>query len=165
MKSFFAKCAVALALFGTIAFVWQADAQNEGKKKKGAAADPTAAMAKKLESVELTADQKTKLEAINKEHGPKLKDAQAKVDKILTPEQIKARREAQQAAKAAGKKGKEAQDSVNEALKLTAEQKKAMEDAQKGLREAQMAYNTAVAGILTAEQKEKAKIGGRKKNA
>jgi Spy/CpxP family protein refolding chaperone len=161
MKSFFAKCAVALALLSTIAFVWQADAQNENKKKRGAA-DPTAAMAKKLESVELTADQKTKLEAINKEHGPKLKDAQAKVDKILTPEQIKARREAQQAAKAAGKKGKEAQDSVNEALKLTAEQKKAMDDAQKDLRDAQTAYNTAVAGILTAEQKEKAKIGGKK---
>jgi len=158
MKSFFAKCAIALALFGTISFVWQADAQNEGKKKKGGA-DPTAAMAKKLESVELTAEQKTKLEAINKEHGPKLKDAQAKVDKVLTPEQIKARREAQQANKAAGKKGKEATDALNAALKLTAEQQKAWEDAQKGLRDAQTAYNTAVARILTAKQKEKAKIG------
>jgi Spy/CpxP family protein refolding chaperone len=161
MKSFFAKCAVAFVLLASIAFVWQADAQNEGKKKKGG--DPTAAMAKKLESVDLTAEQKAKLETINKEHGPKLKDAQAKVDKILTPEQIKARREAQQAAKAAGKKGKEAQDSVNEALKLTAEQKKAMEDADKELKAAQASYNTAVAGILTAEQKEKAKIGGGKK--
>jgi len=163
MKSFFAKCAVALALFGAIAFAWQAEAQNQNKKKGGG--DPTAAMAKKLESVELTDEQKTKLKAINDEHGPKLKDAQAKVDKILTPEQIKARREAQQAAKAAGKKGKEAQDSVTEALKLTDEQKKTMADADKELKSAQSAYQTAVAGILTAEQKEKAKIGGRKKNA
>ena len=118
----------------------------------------------KLESVELTAEQKTKWEAVVAEHGPKLKAAAEKLSKALTPEQVKARQEAMQAAKAAGKKGKEAEASIKDALKLTPEQQKAFDDATKEQKEIQAAFNTAVAGILTAEQKEKAKLGGGKKN-
>ena len=162
MKSFFGKCVIAFGLLACATFTLSANAQKEEKKgKKGA--DPTAQMAKKLESAELTAEQKTKFKAISDEHGPKIKDAMAKVNKLLTPEQIKAKQEAQQAAKAAGKKGKEATDAVNEALKLTEEQKKAMADADKELKAVQATFNTAVADLLTAEQKEKAKIGGKKK--
>jgi Spy/CpxP family protein refolding chaperone len=161
MKSFFAKCVIAFGVLSCAFLSLTANGQNEKKGKK--APDPTAGIAKKLEAVELTAEQKTKIEALKAEHGPKLKDAQAKVDKVLTPEQMKARREAQQAAKAAGKKGKEAADSVKEALKLTAEQEKAMADADKELKDCLAAFTKGVAEILTPEQKEKAKIGGGKK--
>jgi len=163
MKSFYSKCLVALAVFACIALALRADAQNEGKKGKKNA-DPTAAMAKKLEGAELTADQKAKYEVIAKEHGPKLKAALDKVNSLLTPEQIKARNEAMKASKAAGKKGKEAQDAVDEALKLTDAQKKAKADADKELREVQTAFNKAVAEILTDAQKATTKLGGKKKN-
>lgn len=164
MKSFSFKCLVAFAVLAGLFLSMSASAQNEDKKNKKKGADPTAAMAKKLESVELTAEQKTKWEAVVAEHGPKLKAAAEKVSKALTPEQVKARQEAIKAAKAAGKKGKEAEASVAEALKLTAEQQKAYDDANKELKDAQASFTTAVAGLLTAEQKEKAKLGGGKKN-
>jgi hypothetical protein len=161
MKSFSLKCLIAFGILAGLFLTVSASAQKEEKKnKKGG--DPTAQMAKKLESVELTAEQKTKWEALVAEHSPKLKAANEKVSKALTPEQVKARQEAMQAAKAAGKKGKEADASVKEALKLTPEQQKAFDEATKEQREAQAAFTTAVANILTAEQKEKAKIGGKK---
>jgi colicin import membrane protein len=163
MKSFSLKCVVAFGLLACAFLSVSANAQKDQKKaKKGG--DPTAAMAKKLESVELTAEQKTKWEAVVAEHSAKLKAATEKLSKALTAEQVKARQEAMKAAKAAGKKGKETDALVKEALKLTAEQQKAFDDATKELKEAQASFTTAVAAILTAEQKEKAKIGGGKKN-
>lgn len=163
MNSFFTKCVIAFGILSCAFLSLTANAQKEDKKgKKGA--DPTAAMAKKLETLDLTAEQKAKIKAANDEHGPKLKAATEKVNKALTPEQMKARREAQAAAKAAGQKGKAAAEAINAALKLTPEQQKAYDDATKEMAAAQAAYNKAIADVLTAEQKEKAKIGGGKKN-
>jgi Spy/CpxP family protein refolding chaperone len=164
MKSFSFKCLVAFTVLAGFFLTVSANAQKEGKNAKKKGPDPTAQMAKKLEGLDLTAEQKTKWEAIVAEHGPKLKAAAEKVSKALTAEQVKARREATQAAKAAGKKGKEVEAAVKEALKLTPEQQKAFDEATQEQREVQSAFNAAVANILTAEQKEKAKIGGGKKN-
>jgi hypothetical protein len=162
MKSFFSKCVVAFALLSCTFLSLSAYAQKEEKKGKKAP-DPTAGVAKKLEAVELTAEQKTKIDAIKAEHGPKLTAAQEKVSKALTPEQVKARREAMAAAKAAGKKGKEAAEDVKAALKLTPEQEKGFADAEKELRDCTAAFTKAVVDVLTDEQKEKAKLGGKKK--
>jgi hypothetical protein len=153
--------ALGLAALIGVAFGAQ-DAKKE--KKGGKGADPTAAIKKNLESVELTSEQKEKLEKIYAEHGPKLKAAADKVNASLTEEQRKARGEAQKAAKAAGKKGKEAQEEALAAMKLTDEQKKAYDDASKGQQEAQAALRKAVSEVLTAEQKEKAGLGKKKKN-
>ena len=164
MKSFFVKCVIAFGILSCAFLSLTANAQKEDKKGNKKGADPTAAMAKKLETLDLSDDQKAKIKAANDEHGPKLKAANEKVSKALTPEQMKARREAQAAAKAAGQKGKAAAEAVNAALKLTPEQQKAYDDANKELTSAQAAYTKAIADVLTAEQKEKAKIGGGKKN-
>lgn len=163
MQSFTFKCLFAFAVLAGAFLTVSANAQKEEKKNKKKGPDPTAAMAKKLEGVDLTAEQKTKWEAVVAEHGPKLKAAAEKLSKALTPEQVKARQEAMQAAKAAGKKGKEAEASIKEALKLTAEQQKAFDDAAKEQKDVQAAFTTAVTSILTDEQKEKAKLGGKKK--
>jgi len=162
MKSFVVKCVVALGVLSFAFLSLTASAQNEKKNKKGA--DPTAAVSKKLEGIELTAEQKTKIDAIKAEHGPKLKAAQEKVSKALTPEQMKARREAMAAAKAAGKKGKEAAADVKAALKLTPEQEKALTAAETEMRDCTAAFTKAVAEVLTDEQKVKAKLGGKKRN-
>ena len=147
-----------LALVG-VAF----GAQNEKKEKKGKGGDPAAAIKKQLEGIELTTEQKEKLDKIYAEQGPKLKAAQEKVAASLTDEQRKARTEAQKAAKAAGTKGKQAEEEVLAAMKLTDEQKKAYEEATKGVRQAQVAFRSAVSEVLTAEQREKAGFGGKKK--
>ena len=70
-----------------VAFVAPAVAADKKKKKA-----PTAVKVPK--SIELTADQKTKVEALNKEFGPKLAECRKKAASIITADQKKARTEA-----------------------------------------------------------------------
>ena len=150
---------------GLAALIGVAFGAQEAKKEKkgGKGADPTAAVKKSLETVDLTSEQKEKLEKIYADEGAKLKAAADKVNASLTEEQRKARNEAQKAAKASGKKGKEAQDEDLAAMKLTDDQKKAYDEASKNQQEAQAAFRKAVSEVLTPEQREKAKLGGGKK--
>jgi hypothetical protein len=154
-----AGCAVAIiaALFAA------QDSQGQEKKKKKGGGDPTAKLKAKLDMAELPADVLEKAKKIVEEHAPKIKEAQAKVDAVLTDEQKKARSAAQKAAKDAGKKGKEAQDEVNAALKLTDEQKTKLEEAQKALAAANADLNKALGEVLSDEQKAKVGIKGKKK--
>lgn len=156
---------------GLLAVVCAVSAMNvqaqEKKKKKGAdrAAAPRAINQLKgqLEKLDLTAEQKTKVEEILKTHAPKLEAAQKKADEALSPEQRKARAEALSKARGEGKKGKELQESVNEAVKATDEQKSKMASANKELQEATQALRKEVVGVLTAEQKAKLGAGAKKK--
>ncbi len=100
-----------------------------------------------------------KIKELAKASAEKIKAAEEKVG--LTPEQKKARTEAQAKAKADGKTGKEAKEAVDAAMKLTDEQKaaqKEVDELRAGLRKEAMA-------LLTAEQKAKAGIKEGKKRA
>jgi Spy/CpxP family protein refolding chaperone len=144
-------------------------AQQDKKKKKGGGNDPTAKLRTKVKEAELGADLTAKVEKVIDEHAPKLKEAQAKVDAVLTDEQKSAQKAAKKAAKDAGKKGKEASDEVAAAVKLTDEQKKKMDEAQAALNSARSEMNKAINALLTAEQQEKVGTKGgkgkKKKNA
>jgi hypothetical protein len=164
MKSLLSKVLVAGCVLSIVAaLIAVPDSQGQEKKKKK---DATAGIKKKLEDAELGADLLEKCKKIVDEHAPKIAEAQAKVDAVLTDEQKKARNAAQKAAKDAGKKGKEAAADVEAALKLTDEQKGKMEEAQKALTAATNARNEALGALLTAEQKAKVGIakGKKKKN-
>lgn len=139
------------------------------EKRKGKAAKkppaPTIEALRMVEKLDLTADQKAKIEELKKEFGPKVAEAAKKLDEILTAEQKQARAEASKTAKAAGKKGKEAQQAVDEAMKLTDEQKDKMAEARKAMAALQKEIRGKVMDLLTAEQKEnlkKAQKGGKK---
>jgi len=148
-----------------LAFVMTGFAADEAKKdKKKAGNDPTAGLVKKATDEGLPEDAIAKIKTAAAEHGPKLKEAQAKVDSILTDEQKKARGEATKAAKAAGKKGKEAKADVDAALKLTDEQKKSIEASQKQLEECMAAFRKAATDSLTDEQKAKLGVAKKKKD-
>jgi Spy/CpxP family protein refolding chaperone len=118
-----------------------------------------------LAEIELTAEQKAKLEALKKEMGPKLMEARKKTEGILTEEQRNARAEAQKAARAAGKTGQEARAAAEAAVKLTDEQKTKMAAARKAAGELQRQVRDKVMALLTPEQKEtiKAKMKERLK--
>ena len=150
---------------GLVALIGVAFGAQEQKKEKkgGKRADPTAAIKTKLESLDLSAEQKEKIEKIFADQGAKVKAAAEKVAASLTDEQRKARAEANKSAKAAGKKGKEASDEALAAMKLTDEQKKAYDEATKAQQEAGQALNKAISEVLTPEQREKAGLGGGKK--
>ncbi|MBC7856375.1 MAG: hypothetical protein IAF94_23335 [Pirellulaceae bacterium] len=149
----------ALGLVALIGVAFGAQDAKKGKKG-GKRADPTAAIKTKLETLDLTSEQKEKIDKILAEQGPKVTAAVEKVNASLTDEQRKARNEAQKSAKAAGKKGKEANDEALTAMKLTDEQKKDYDAATKAQREANQALVSAVSDVLSPEQREKAKLGG-----
>jgi hypothetical protein len=83
----------------------------------------------------------------------------------LTPEQRTAQREARAKAQADGKKGKEMQAAIAEAMKLTDEQK----ESRAKLRKLQADVRKQVIAVLSPEQIEKAglkverKRGGKKR--
>ena len=145
------------ACFLAVAFVAPAVAADKKKKKA-----PTAVKVPK--SIELTADQKTKLDALNKEFGPKLAECKAKANSIITADQKKAKAEAMKKAKADGKKGKELRDAVNAAVAITADQKAQQAECKKATSALQKQIRTQFAALLTDEQKAKIKGGKKKKN-
>jgi hypothetical protein len=131
--------------------------------KKNRERNPAAQIKKKLAAADLPADALAKANKVVDENAPKLKEAQAKVDAVLTAEQKKARRQALKDAKTAGKKRKQADAEALAALKLTAEQKSKLSTAEQELKSARAALNKDLQGVLSKEQLAKVGIKTRKK--
>ena len=141
----------------TASFAAPAVAADKKKKKVPAAV-------KVPNSIELTADQKTKVDALNKEFGPKLAECRKKAASIITADQKKARAAATKKAKADGKKGKELRAAANAAFAITADQKTQQAECKKAMGALQKQIRTQFAALLTDEQKAKIKAGKKKKN-
>ena len=145
------------ACFLTVAFVAPAVAADKKKKKA-----PTAVKVPK--GIELTADQKTKVDDLNKEFGPKLSECRKKAASIITADQKKARAEATKKAKADGKKGKELRAAVTAAVAITADQKAKQVEVGKAMKALNKEIRTQFAALRTDEQKAKLKGDKKKKN-
>ena len=127
---------------------------EDKKKKKGGkkSRNPLVNVVKKVKDAGADEDTLEKVEALAKEYGAKLTEANEGLGDAL-----KQRREAAAKAKADGKTGKDLQAAVNAAVKLTDEQKDAMKKAQ-GIRQD---FNKAVAALLTPEQAKAAGVAGK----
>ena len=139
-----------------VSFVTPAMAADKKEKKA-----PTALKVPK--GIELTVDQQTKLDALNKEFGPKLVECRKKAASIITADQKKARTEAIKKAKADGKKGKDLREAANAALAITADQKAKQAETKKAMGALNKEIRTQFAALLTDEQKAKLKGGKKKK--
>ncbi|HCK53405.1 MAG TPA: hypothetical protein DIC23_09345 [Planctomycetaceae bacterium] len=150
-----------LTLAVVLAMPAMAAEEKKKKKKKGRKAP---AAVKVPKGIVLTADQKTKVAAINKEFAPKLVEVNKKAGTIITAEQRKARNAAAKKAKADGVKGKAARAAINAAAKITPEQKKKLAELNKARQAVIKAARAKFVEILTAEQKAKLpKPKGKKK--
>jgi hypothetical protein len=159
MKTF-VKALMVLGMVGMIGLAF-AQEKKAGKRKGN---NPAAAILKKVDGLgDLTAEQKEKIAKIKEEHEPKLAAAAKKLNDALTPDQRRARQEAQKAARQAGKKGREAQAEITAAMKLTDEQKKAYDAAQKELDEANGAFRADLSGVLSDDQKATIGLKGKGK--
>lgn len=167
LKSLVSASMTLATLFGIacgISLCVPADAQDDAKPKKRA--NPAVEQPFKLpETIKLTDEQTTKLEAIKKEATPKLEAAAKKVEDVYTKEQKKARKSANDTAKAAGKKGKELKAAVEEALAVTPEQKETLAKAEKELADVQKSTRDQVVALLTDDQKKDLPTQGKKKKA
>jgi hypothetical protein len=132
-------------------------------KKDKAQRDPTAALSKKLQKADLPADVREKANKVLSEYGPKIREAAASREALLTSEQKAARAEAQKKGKEAGKKRKELAADVTAAMKLTDEQKTKYAAAEKELSAAQSSLQSALRGVLSPDQQAKIGLKNRKK--
>tara|TARA_R110002111_G_scaffold153375_1_gene220108 strand:- start:42476 stop:42985 length:510 start_codon:yes stop_codon:yes gene_type:complete len=161
------KALVTMALI--LACVASVDAADKGaKKKKGNKQQAVKIQALNLpETIELTAEQKEKIEGLKKEYTPQFATLQKKNRDILTDDQVKARREAMKQAKEAGKKGKELRDAVSASLNLSDDQEKQMKEVTTETRKLNGEVKGKVEALLTADQlakiKKPAKAGKKKK--
>lgn len=146
------------ALVGTVA---AAEGRKPGGRGPGGPGggrgfgDPTARIDYMVRGLDLTDAQKTAIEDIKKEFGPKLKAAQEKQDSILTDEQKKARAEVFQKARESREGFGNMREAMEKALKLTDAQKKDMDAARQASEELNKALRDKIVSLLTPEQKEK----------
>ncbi|MBA3312468.1 MAG: Spy/CpxP family protein refolding chaperone [Planctomycetota bacterium] len=134
----------------------------DGKKKADKAAAVPAAMYKLPETITLTDEQKTKVEALKKEYTPKFQALAKKGNDILTKEQKMARREAMKEAKAADKKPKEVQAAAQEAMQLSDAQKEQMGKVKEETTKLRTEMENKVVALLTPEQKAELPKKGKK---
>lgn len=141
------KHLIALALIACLATTASADDKPEGKKKRAGNRDAGAWMAgnvaKLLEKVELTDEQKEKWNEAKKSFTSQVKDLR---EEGLTPELMKKRNDAQKEAREAGLKGKEMAAKLNEGF--SEEEQALFNKQQKAVR----SLRASVAGMLTPEQ-------------
>jgi len=161
---------VVLVLLVALAIASPVLAQEKKKGKRGAPKPAFDPMARLLEGLNLTDEQKEKVAEVNKEFAPKLAELAKKRMGLLTEEQKKARADAEKAAKEAGKSREEIAKAAREAVTLTPEQKQQMTEIAKEERELFNQRVEKIKAILTDEQKEQlqkrldeAKKGGKKK--
>ena len=128
---------------------------DEPKQKKGKQRTAPSVTERLVKELELTADQKQKVAAIDKEFAPKLMEINKQRAAILTPDQQKAQREAAKAAKDAGKSAAESRKSVQEAVTLSQDKKEKMAVVQKSQQELNTKVVAALKAVLTPEQFEK----------
>ena len=140
---------MSLAIAGTLT----AAEPKKGPAGKGPATPATAFLAA-LEKLNLTAEQKAKVEELTKQYVPKLAELTKKREAILTDEQKKARQEVQKAARDAGKSEQEALAAGRTAIKLTDEQQTKMAEMQKEMAAIMLELRQKATALLTPEQRE-----------
>lgn len=148
-----------LALVVCVALVSSVSAAEQRQTRapeggRGRMTDAAARVDMMLRNLELTDAQKTQIEDIKKEFGPKLKAAQEKIDSILTDEQKKARAEAMQKARESREGWQTMRETIDKALNLTDAQKKDMETARTASMELNRDLMQKIMAVLTAEQRE-----------
>jgi Spy/CpxP family protein refolding chaperone len=147
---------LSLAIAGSLA----AAEKKKGEGKKGGE-QPLMALAM-LRNLNLTPEQKTKVDELEKQYRPKLAEPMKKMQAIFTDEQRKARKEAEEKAKAAGKSPQEARAAGEAAMNLSAEQKTKLAEVQKEMAPMNAELREKAMALLTPEQKEQLQKAGGK---
>lgn len=162
------KCLLSFSLAAFL--VTPAIAQDaKAKKNRPARKEPPAVQLPK--DITLTDEQKTKVAELEKEYALKMKELREKLDKVLTEEQKQARlnvmKEAREKAKDSkdARRGKELQQAIKDAMKLSEEQQKKYDEADKQIVALRQEILEKVKPILTDEQKEKLPKRPERKNA
>ncbi len=152
----FWKCLLSLSLAAFLLSPAMAEDAKAKRAKPNARKEQPAVQLPK--EVTLTDEQKTKVAELEKEYAPKMKELREKLDKVMTEEQKKARLDVMKEAREKGKegrKGKELQQAIKDAMKLTEEQQKSYDETDKKIVALRQEILEKVKPLLTDEQKAK----------
>jgi acetyl esterase/lipase len=158
------KQITAIALLLSVALVNVVSAQNNNQQNEQRQRPAPFQQFFRLRGIEFSKDQQAKVEEIRKEFVTKLTENQGKWDGVITEEQQKARRDAFQKARDAGKRGRELQELVNAAIKFTDEQKKQRVTIQEERNKLLGQIRTKLTALLTDEQRAKTRQRQRVQN-
>src|SRR5438105_1763805 len=139
------RVTLALALLGLVALI----AGQATAKEKKSTTKPSDAAFTFPKQIQLTDEQKTKLEELKKEYAPKLDAIDAKIAVVMTPERQKTAAEARKKATDDGKKGKEVQEAVDAALNLPAEDAAKLKEARADRSKLMQEINPKKLALLT----------------
>lgn len=118
-----------------------------------------------IRGVEFTAEQKTKVAELRKKYEPQLEASQRKLNGVYTAEQRRARRDAMQTARKAGKRGRELQQAIQTAIKLTDKQKSTIAEIRKDRVAVLRKIQTDLRALLSPAQRKQAQRGRGNRNA
>ena len=156
-----------IVLLFSLAMVMAAPAmaadKKKKKKRKGRRTFSVVRLPKTVTKT-LSAEQKTQIQAINREYAPKLLAVFKKMREIYTDDQ----KAVLAKVRKSGKKGKELRKAINEARKsiqsqLTSDQKKQQKDLRKQSRALRVEARKKALTVLTDEQKELYKKSSKRK--
>ena len=114
-----------------------------------------------LRGVEFTEDQQAEVKELRKKYTPQLVEIQRKHASIFTDEQRQAHREAFQAAREAGKQGRELREAVDAVVKPTDEQKEKLATVQKERADLFAEIQKELRALLTDDQRRQLRPQGR----
>lgn len=152
-----------LSMAFVIAGIANAQEAKPKPKGKGGAAGRALAAFQLPRTLKLTDEQKTKVNEIKKGMREKAQAAQKKLNELMTPERRKAMAAARKKAREDGVKGKQLQEALVTALKLSDDEKEKYKAAQAEVNKVRMAFRAKVREILDDEQKKLLRGPGRKK--
>ena len=164
------KTVLMLALTLVLATGAVAEDAKKGEKGKAAAKKgerkATGVTARFVAKLDLSAEQKEKVAAIDKEFAAKADEIRKAETAVLTKEQIEARNAAMKAARESKDKSPEArkaaQKSIQDAIKLTDDQKTKMAGVNKSRQELNGKVLAALKKVLTEEQIKNIPAAGRR---
>ncbi len=110
-----------------------------------------------VSGVELSDDQKKKIEEIRNEFAPQLKDLQRRRIAVLTAQQRRAMQEATRQARQAGKSSQQARQAGEAAAKMSDQQKEQTEALAKEQRKIAEAIQVKVRALLTDQQRTRSR--------
>lgn len=147
--------AMAVALLIAVPVLAQEKPKKGGGGRPGMR--PFAYQLRMLEGLNLSSEQKSKVDALVKELSPKMQEATKARQGILSEEQNKAFFAAMRSAREAGKQGKEMMDAAMAEAKVTDEQKAKFAEVEKKTMEVQKEFTDQVRELLTPEQRDELK--------
>ncbi|MCS7238624.1 MAG: hypothetical protein NZ899_10200 [Thermoguttaceae bacterium] len=137
-----------------VGVAWAQEVKQKPKKEPKPAQPQIPALDQWLRGVELSAEQKEKVEALKREFAPAIAEVNKAMEGVFTEEQRKIRREIAAKGKAEGKTPQEVRKLQDEAVKLTPEQKEKIAQLTAQRREVLQKLAKHLLEILTPEQKQ-----------